>query len=142
MANLVQLIYASAATYKMSTQELVDLLQISRKNNSALEITGMLLYRDGNFLQVIEGDDRVIDELYTKISKDRRHHSIVVIGKRNVSAKQFSEWAMGFTNLDRIDLTSVPGYSDYLSSPFTPNSFAKNPTRATIFLETFKNYGR
>jgi Sensors of blue-light using FAD len=60
-----------------STEELTDLLRKSRDNNAALGITGMLLYKDGNFMQVLEGDEERVRALATKVSQDRRHRGFI-----------------------------------------------------------------
>lgn len=142
MSKLIQLVYASSATYKMDSEELLQLLTSARARNKANGITGILLYRDGNFLQVVEGEASAVSELFTRIERDPRHHGLIMISKQSISERHFEEWEMGFTDLTDVDLTTVPGYSDYLNNPFTPLSFATNPTRATVFLETFKHYTR
>ena len=68
-----QISYSSAAVAPFSERELTELLTIARVNNGRLGVTGMLLYHEGSFLQALEGDERVLDVLFTKISKDKRH---------------------------------------------------------------------
>src|SRR3982751_4557346 len=118
MSDLINLIYASSATRLMSEQDLVDILKKSHENNGLLGITGMLLYRGGNFLQVLEGEEKLVDERFKVIMEDPRHHQVTLLLKRPVPKRQFEQWEMGFTNIDKIDTSTLEGYSPYLNEPF------------------------
>ena len=54
--ELVHCIYASASTVSFTKDEITELLAIAQRNNGALGVTGMLLYEDGSFFQVLEGE--------------------------------------------------------------------------------------
>lgn len=138
MSNLIRLIYASSAVELFTEQELIDLLHKSRSNNQKRNITGMLLYRDGNFLQVLEGPASQIDELYDIIKQDSRHKGILTISRENAKGRIFPDWEMGFHNVENVDLDEYPGFTDFLKTPFTPDYLSKNPSRARVFLETFR----
>ena len=137
MTALMNLIYASSATRKMNDQDLLDILKKSHENNRRLDITGMLLYRGGNFLQVLEGDEAVVDERYNVILKDPRHYQVTLLLKRPVPKRHFENWEMGFTNLDTIDPNTIPGYTPYLNEPFNSQRF-KDVSFAYAFLNMFK----
>ncbi|MDX1995282.1 MAG: BLUF domain-containing protein [bacterium] len=140
---LIHLIYASTAARPMNDAELLALLQKSRTNNAKRGIRGMLLYQDGNFLQVLEGEESVVTEVYERIEQDPRHYDVSLIMKRPISDPMFDEWEMGFTNLDaeKDDLQEVPGYTDFLAQPFDPAKLSENPSKAFIFLNTFRAFG-
>jgi len=137
MSPLMNLIYASSATRKMHDQDLLDILSKSHQNNRGLDITGMLLYRGGNFLQVLEGEEAVLDERYQVILKDPRHYQVTLLLKRPVPKRHFENWEMGFTNLDTIDPNTIPGYTPYLNEPFNSQRF-KDVSFAYAFLNMFK----
>jgi hypothetical protein len=67
VSRLIQCIYSSVASSTFSEDELPELLAAARRANTKRGVTGMLAYINGNFLQVIEGDDAVIDGLFNKI---------------------------------------------------------------------------
>ena len=69
------LVFTSVATRKISDEDLKGLLDKSRQYNLALNITGMLLYLDPYFMQILEGDESIIDEKFKKISNDEMHHN-------------------------------------------------------------------
>jgi hypothetical protein len=53
--NLISLVYLSAAVFPFQPEDLLELLGKSQERNHKLGITGMLLFKQGNFLQVLEG---------------------------------------------------------------------------------------
>ena len=73
MPALVHLVYTSIAAREFSKEDHTELLKKSRAANELLGVTGMLLFSEGNFFQVLEGEPEVVDALYTKISRDPRH---------------------------------------------------------------------
>ena len=81
--SLIQLIYVSSATKEMSENELASILKSSAKNNEEREITGMLLYGQGRFIQVLEGESIEVEVLMSRINADPRHSFITII-ERNV----------------------------------------------------------
>src|SRR5687767_1150580 len=98
----------------------------------------MLLYKDGKFLQVLEGEESVVQELAAKISSDPRHHKMVTLLKRAVADREFAEWTMGFSNLDAPEASQVEGYSEFMNTPVTEDAFSGSPTRAQRLLRIFK----
>lgn len=136
---LINLIYASSALSMMEEAELMDILEKAREKNARLGITGMLLYKNGNFLQVLEGEAAQVDRLFERIQQDPRHRSLLLIARREVPQRQFEAWSMGFVNLQKFNAQDVPGFSTYLTEPFTPDDFAQRPTLASSFLEAFRD---
>ena len=122
------LVYISKATRQMSEDDLVDLLNVSRKNNILADITGMLLYRNGEFMQALEGDKKVVEEVYARISKDPRHEEIVVLARKTIVERVFSNWSMGFENLSGASLSEIDGYSDFIDTAFHDEEFRLDET--------------
>ena len=135
---MISLIYVSSAVKPFSKPELLTLLETSRRNNALLDVTGMLLYKDGNFMQVIEGDEPAIRKLHTKISLNPRHDGLITLLERPIEQRQFSDWSMGFKDLSDPALRQMAGYSEFLNAPLTSAEFAANPSRAQKLLLTFK----
>src|SRR5688572_19699226 len=76
---LFSLVYVSASTHLMEDAELEAILTKSRDNNAELGLTGMLLYYEGAFMQVLEGTEENVRGLYTRISQDPRHHRVTLL---------------------------------------------------------------
>lgn len=132
------LVYVSSATRPFSEADLSDLLETSRENNAKLGITGMLLYKDGNLMQVLEGEEELVRALYEKIGTDPRHDGAITLHQSIAEERQFPDWSMGFRNLDSPELRTVPGYSEFLNSPLTGGEFSADPSRSQRLLLTFK----
>jgi hypothetical protein len=93
---------------------LLELLKVARANNARLGITGMLLYADGNFVQLIEGPDNAVDALYARISRDPRHTSLLKALDRPITERHYADWTMGFDRIGEAELKQVEGLTDFL----------------------------
>jgi len=123
---LIQLVYVSSAARLMSRQELFELLDQSRRNNQRQDITGMLLYKDGNFMQALEGPEEAVNALHAKIQADPRHKGMITLFERPAERREFGDWSMGFQNLDELDLSGVPGYTEFLNEPLSSQGFQES----------------
>lgn len=137
--GLISLVYVSIEAHTLAHDELVEILKKARVNNQKLGITGMLLYRDGFFIQCLEGDEDAVKALYTGIAKDNRHENVLLVYEAEIEKRAFTDWRMGFNRVENSDLNDLEGYSDYLDKPFTVAFFHDNPARAITLLEHFKN---
>ncbi len=91
MKSLIHLIYSSAATRELSEEDLMHLLDRARRKNSKLDVTGMLLYAEGSFFQVLEGEALTVDELFRIIAQDERHTQVVTIIREPIPTRAFGE---------------------------------------------------
>ena len=113
MESLIHSIYASAATHPFSTDELEKLLEKARANNGRLGVTGMLVYVDGSFFQVLEGDGETVDALLEKIRGDKTHGTFTLIMREPIAKRAFGEWTMGFSRMTREDIENIDGLNDF-----------------------------
>ena len=136
--KLIAITYECSANKTFTEEDLVDLLKQSREKNTRLGITGMLLYKDGVFLQVIEGEERVVEKLYATIEKDSRHQGCYQLRWEVIRERRFPDWSMGFKNLQDIDIRATPGYSPFMNEPLSSPSLQADPSRATKLLLLFR----
>ncbi|WP_440709938.1 BLUF domain-containing protein [Herbiconiux sp. YIM B11900] len=108
--RLLSVVYTSTASSPFSDAELAALLTVSRRNNARSGLTGMLLYRAGRFLQVLEGPEEAVRRLMDRIGSDSGHHSVRVLLDEQVASRQFPEWTMGFPTVAAAQEDRVPGY--------------------------------
>lgn len=113
MGQLIHLVYASVATQPFSSQELTALLEKSRAANERAGITGMLLYAEGSFFQVLEGEPSAIDAVVAKIHSDPRHTNLIVIIREPIPRRSFDEWSMGFSRVSPAELAHIAGLNDF-----------------------------
>lgn len=114
--NLVHCIYSSATAIKFTHSDVIELLEKARKNNAKLGITGMLLYDNGSFFQVLEGEPNKVKALLRIIQKDKRHNKVLKIIFEQIEQRDFNEWTMGFSGLSRDDLKSIQGLNDFFQT--------------------------
>ncbi len=109
MLPIVSLIYSSTAAPDFDEAELPQILARSRADNSWLGVTGMLLYADRSFLQVLEGRSTIVDALVERIARDPRHRRMTVIVREPIIARLFSDWTMGHPRITRSELAGIEG---------------------------------
>lgn len=115
MSTLVHLIYASTAVNDFDQQELVVLLRKAREANAQAGITGMLLYIEGNFFQVLEGEQAAVDRQFAKIALDQRHAKVVTIIKEPIVKRAFGDWTMGFAEITLREFQRLDGLNDFFA---------------------------
>ncbi len=136
--SLYCLVYVSLATQDMSDDQLKAMLKKARDNNEKLSITGMLLYRDGFFMQALEGDEEKIETLFNKIAKDIRHRDVLLVYKKPIKERSFEKWTMGFNKVDSKTLDCLDGFCDFMQRP-TPEFFKHRASEAEALLDEFKH---
>ena len=120
--KLVQLIYCSQVTGRLTLDAVQYILNNASKNNPPRGITGFLAFNESNFLQVIEGGTTAVNLLYGSISRDPRHHGLHLISFREIEERQFPHFAMGDCNLSAVDSSSIERYVD--SNVFEPTKLS------------------
>ena len=71
-----------------------EIFRVARKNNAQNKITGALSYRNGHYIQILEGEELVVDQLFSKISNDRRHEEVTVLINQSIVKRSFPDWDM------------------------------------------------
>lgn len=132
------LVYVSSAVKPFSADELLNILAKSRENNARQGISGMLLYKDGNVMQVLEGEREVVLDLHERISHDPRHRGLLTLLQGPLAARQFPDWTMGFRDLNSAESHATTGFSEFMNTSLTGEEFSADPTRAQRMLLTFK----
>ena len=98
----------------------------------------MLLYKDGDFLQLIEGEKSDVKALFEIIEMDPRHSGTIVVEEEETKERIFNDWSMGFRDLSDPAVHGTPGYSQYMNTPLVAESLAKHPSVALQLLSMFK----
>lgn len=114
------------------------MLEQARELNASNDVSGLLLYRDGAFLQVLEGERSRVHETYERIRADSRHTRVTTLIDEPAAQREFPDWRMGFFALDDPSVLSRPDVSQFLTEPATHESFVREPSRARRLLWMFK----
>lgn len=136
--KMLQVVYVSTATKFMMIEDLQALLEKSRVKNKEKDITGILLYSNRTFIQVLEGDNANVKELYDVIIKDERHENCTLIQEVEIDEKSFGNWSMGFRNLENVDITMLEDFNSFLLSNDTNDVVSISPLIMEA-LHYFKN---
>jgi hypothetical protein len=130
---LYRIIYLSSGLKDLTSSDVKEILAKAKENNRAKNITGILLYLDKNFIQVLEGKKEEVIKLYQKISLDHRHKNVIKVIEGEIASRQFDKWDMGFIEIDSDDLKDLSEYKDFNFK----NIFSKTDFIAETFLTTF-----
>ena len=133
------LIYFSSAVELMNQDQLLEILKVSRKNNAANNITGMLLYGEGAFVQVLEGEEEVLRATYERIAADPRHRGLIKVAEGQLENRNFPEWSMGFKSANRQELEEFKGFTNPTGKTFLSD---KDIHPTIILLKTFVDNNR
>jgi len=117
---------------------LEDLLRASREHNASHGISGLLLFRDGCFMQLIEGSADEIRQLYDRIRRDPRHENVTTLDEGPRRERDFPDWSMGFRDLRSPEVRQMPGFSEFLETPLTERELAGRVSHARRILLAFK----
>ena len=115
-------VYVSSATDKLSEKDLLSILEKARLNNALLSITGLLVYIDGNIIQILEGDKEQVMELYSHISGDARHRGMIKLLEGSLKERNFENWSMQFKSLSYAEAAKVAGYKNLSKDELIPGS--------------------
>jgi len=132
---LINLVYVSAATHLLPKEELVALMQNCSARNAQSELTGLLLYKDGNIMQVLEGPEQNVESVFERIKLDPRHKSLMVLLKEPIAERNFPTWGMAFRDLRSPELRDMPAYNEFLNTPLTDFT---TPAQSRKLLNVFR----
>lgn len=107
---MLPVVYTSHATGAFDDADLATLLMNSRANNRRLGLTGFLLHKQGQFLQLLEGPTAIVRDRLRIIEQDPRHSNIAVLLEDEEARRRFPAWSMGYEALTDARAADIPGY--------------------------------
>jgi len=109
---LYQLFYSSISAKKMMKSHLYMILRQARLNNKLSNVTGLLVFVDGLFLQVLEGEESAVKNIFENIKSDKRHGDINILFEGNVKERAFPNWEMAYASPSARDLANWSGLNN------------------------------
>ena len=133
-----RIIYVSSARHSVQPEHIADILSSSRRNNARANVTGLLIFHEGMFLQVLEGEEEVVSELYARISGDSRHGNCRLLMREEIDERAFESWAMAFRLGADLESRQIQYLQDVRSvaDRFDAGQFGDHP-ETNILLRTF-----
>lgn len=92
--------YVSNAEENLSSEEIEALLNRSQEKNNTAGIKGLLLYAEGNFFQILEGEKNLVLEVFDKIREDSRHYGIIQVIGRDFERDSYDSYKVDFLTAD------------------------------------------
>jgi hypothetical protein len=96
---MFELVYHSMAVENLEATDIQDILTVARDFNAKHEITGCLMYHNHRFIQILEGEEKIVRELYASIEKDPRHTQVTLMATGKKVDRLFESWSMAFHQL-------------------------------------------
>jgi len=138
-SSVYHILYRSKALGSMSPEELKKILGSSRKNNPPRQVTGLLIYRQGYFLQLLEGPEEAVAERFSVIMRDDRHENVEILVRTRSEKRIFTEWGMGFleesVNPSGVKMEVMNQLHDYA----VKNAKPADTMTMIIIMNSFKN---
>lgn len=115
-ASVYQVLYRSRAVEPFSEDQLRQLLAQARAHNARHHLTGLLLYSDEQFVQLLEGPEVAVRTVYARIQLDPRHTQVVTVSEEPGPVRRFADWSMSFGRL------ADPGVAQALDAILVPET--------------------
>jgi len=120
----------------MNADAITEILIAAHRNNHPRGVTGVLLYQNQFFVQVLEGKPDDVQYIFDKIKNDPRHSNVTVIQQNPIKKRGFPTWSMGFKNLDELSGEDAEKLRDFLEAPITEEDFTEQrPIHLTALVD-------
>lgn len=109
-SNMYYLIYSSMAAPDIASHDFQEIISASERNNRSNDITGILIYHHGAFIQMLEGDEASVLQTFERIKKDERHSAVVKLFSGPCKKRHFAQWKMALEIVDDDTFRSIEAY--------------------------------
>ncbi|WP_304068360.1 BLUF domain-containing protein [Pedobacter glucosidilyticus] len=115
------LIYFAYESFPFKKEDLEDLLKQAREKNANHQVTGKLLYVEGTFIQLLEGNEQAVKSIFSDIERDKRIIALKVVAEGPAMARHFPDWSMAYEKISLADINQLEqceheGVKDYLTN--------------------------
>lgn len=133
---IYHLIYVSSARKPFDRPALDALLAQAREANARAGITGMLAYCGGNFMQLLEGQRKSVEDIFDRIARDPRHFDVTTLVDLETPERWCGNWSMAYAasaDTDTIDsFTNLTARQDQILSSLGDDHIARRIIRGFI----------
>lgn len=138
--RLRSLVYISAATGDLNPLQDTALLSRWRAHNARHDITGVLLHKDGDFLQYLEGPEPELTLLYAHIGADPRHTHLIELLREPIARREFANWPLACFSARSYRSADLNPPDDALRRVLLPSAGWRSSAR--LLITTFWWAGR
>ena len=127
---MYELIYCSIANPNLEEKDIFNILQKARDFNSKKGVTGCLLFHDNEFIQILQGDKKNLQNLIEEIKKDVRHNSVMVLAENKIANRVFDKWSMAYHKVENNDVINLDRLI-FVNNLLTLSKLISKPTYAS-----------
>jgi hypothetical protein len=132
------IVYMSQAKKHLTPTELIVILMQARALNERHQVTGALVYGNGQFMQLIEGEASVIRNLYERIAGDPRHQHVFKLADQPIERRSFAEWSMAFGQPPAEEFQELKGLVGYMSQEQLTHQIETSSAADGLLLDKMK----
>ena len=136
---MIRLVYVSNSPDTLSKEELISILRTNSEKNQREEITGLLVYEGGDFMQVLEGPEQRVNQLMERIKKGSQYGRVNVLLREEVEERYFPKWSMAFAAPQDLEPEDQKHLSDFLERGDLPESDESGAEAARQMLMAFRS---
>jgi hypothetical protein len=127
---MYELIYCSIANQNLKEEDILGILEKARDFNTKNDITGCLLLNNNEYIQILEGDNKIIEEVINKIKMDDRHSNVMVLAENEIKDRVFDKWSMAYHKIETNDVINVDRLI-FVNNFLTLSELIAKPTHAS-----------
>jgi hypothetical protein len=136
---MYHLVYISQASENMTLTTLVVLLMQARALNERHQVTGALVYGDGQFMQVMEGEEAVVKDVYARVAKDARHYNVRTLAEGPLATRSFAQWSMAFGEVPVAEFEVLRRVAEYQTPTQMAGQLSANGATDGVLLAKMKD---
>ena len=125
---LQRMAWSSVPSPSFSAARLGEIIAPARINNLHNRVSGRLLFTGAHFLEIVEGEARDLDELWSRVSSDARYERVIRLGNEPCQERWFPEWMIGYAD----DAEVGDEVEALRSAPFGHDSSWASATRSIV----------
>lgn len=99
---LHRMAWSSIPSPGFSAARLGALIAPARTRNHRNRVSGRLLYTGAHFLEIVEGEEQDLDELWSRVNGDARHEGVIRLGSEACNERWFPDWTIGYADEDEV----------------------------------------
>jgi len=130
-----RIVYLSKRNPNLSSGDIAEILESSRRNNQRHDVTGMLIVSSTMFIQLLEGDEENVRKIFATVAQDQRHSDVRVIVDTKAPNRAFPDWTMGFSEQSDEMLREKAKLPGVMSKEEMFDVLNSKPSLATMLLK-------
>jgi hypothetical protein len=131
ISMLHQLVYSSAPAQNFMQSHLHMILRHARQKNKLRNVTGLLVFVDNTFLQVLEGEETEVKNVFDKIKSDHRHKDIKLLSDSPIQTRAFENWEMAYATTTAKEMANWAGLHNTTTVKKVLEHITQNPDLAS-----------